>query len=269
MGVLTKSEIDRRLADGELIINPRTVDGDFEIEAASYDLMAGIAVWNENRKSDDGNITVARYAPELPLVAQEVITLLPGQMMFVITHEDVKIPKDLCGTVFSRNKLAKEGILALNTGHIDPGYEGPILIRLISLRRTPWTLKLGDPIFTIEFHTLEVGSSPSGSPTLHPPITKDETLRAALNSATQGLSNPLYDVQAKNIEAIIEKRMEEAERKLEVSLAREFVKSSTVSSWVGIVGWVVGSLIGLAGLLLTALAMSGQLQALLRWLLGL
>ena len=46
------------------------------------------------------------------------------------------------------------GILALNAGHIDPGYDGPIVIRLINIRSIPWVLTMGDPIFTVVFQTL-------------------------------------------------------------------------------------------------------------------
>ena len=65
------------------------------------------------------------------------------------------MPSCLCGTVYSRNSLALAGILALNAGHVDPGYKGPIAIRLINLRATPWTLTLGQAIFTITFQTVD------------------------------------------------------------------------------------------------------------------
>ena len=65
------------------------------------------------------------------------------------------MPQNLCGTVYSRNSLALKGILALNAGHVDSGYIGPIAIRLINLRAIPWTLTLVEPIFTITFQKVD------------------------------------------------------------------------------------------------------------------
>ena len=45
MGVLTRDEIERRLQKGGLIRNPRhSEDGQFDIQADSYDLAAGKAL---------------------------------------------------------------------------------------------------------------------------------------------------------------------------------------------------------------------------------
>jgi deoxycytidine triphosphate deaminase len=157
MGILNRDEIERRLKRGGLLRNARRKDdGRFDIEAASYDLTAGKAVWREpTLRGEKGSVETLIYKPNQPLTEQPTVCVQPGQMIFVITHEDVCMPTDLCGTVYSRNALAKAGILALNAGHIDPGYEGPIVIRLINLRAIPWTLTLGRSIFTIVFQTLD------------------------------------------------------------------------------------------------------------------
>ena len=120
MGILNRDEIERRLRREELIRFPRCVDkidGKFAIEPASYDLSAGAVVWKESRRlNGKGDVQSISYKPEHPVNEQPTFTLHPGQMAFVITHEEILMPADLCGTVLSRNKLAREGILALNWG---------------------------------------------------------------------------------------------------------------------------------------------------------
>jgi len=39
----------------------------------------------------------------------------------------------------------------LNPGHVDPGYNGPLTVKALNLRKTPISISLGLPIFTIVF----------------------------------------------------------------------------------------------------------------------
>ena len=75
--------------------------------------------------------------------------------MSVITREDLALPLNVCGTVFSKNSIALRGIFAFNAGHVDPGYKGPIIIRLLNLRRTKVTITLGEPLYIIVFEKLD------------------------------------------------------------------------------------------------------------------
>ncbi|MCI0562913.1 MAG: hypothetical protein MN733_30905, partial [Nitrososphaera sp.] len=126
MPILYKARIEQLINQGTLILNPLRNGGGVPIvEAASYDLRAGIILW----KDDSSNELRTEYLDE-GKQHQAVVTLQPGQMVFVITHEELQLPTSVSGTVYSRNRLQKENILALNAGHVDPGYEGPIIIRL-------------------------------------------------------------------------------------------------------------------------------------------
>src|SRR5580693_7581434 len=83
------------------------------------------------------------------------VELQPGQMMSIITKEELAIPADVCATVYSKNSIALKGIFAFNAGHVDPGYRGPIIIRVLNLRRTKLTLTMGQPVFLIVFEKLD------------------------------------------------------------------------------------------------------------------
>ncbi|MGA2602976.1 MAG: hypothetical protein ABSG14_01980 [Verrucomicrobiia bacterium] len=223
MGTLNKSEIERHLQKDELLKFARKrEDGSFDLEPASYDLMAGIAVWKEP-VGDGGKSEVqsVRFDPTRPFAEQPTVTLQPGQMMFVITREEFQLPANLCGLVLSRNKLAREGILALNAGHVDPGFRGPIVIRLINLRSTPWTLTLGEPIFTAVFQTVDVG--PKDQLVSHPEISLEKTLKGVRESADEALSNALFDLYAREMNESFRRHASSVEASIRTSLGKDFI----------------------------------------------
>lgn len=219
MGVLTKTEIEAYLRKNDLLSNPRlTDDGEFDIQPDSYDLTAGKALW----KDSDGNVSrPLLYDPSLPPSKQETRSLRPGEMVFVITHEDILMPKDLCATVYTKNRLAMAGILALNAGHVDPGYRGPIVIRLINIRSEPWVLTMGKSIFTIVFQTLNE-EVPDG----RAPISEKEMLEKVQESASNSLGNALYDLYALEVERRLLDHQSNVEEKLRRVMADEFVRRS-------------------------------------------
>jgi deoxycytidine triphosphate deaminase len=192
-GILIKNQILDRILNDNLIIkyqidhscNPK-------VETASYDLSVGSIVWKDSKSN---NVKVLHYNEQLDIDQQKYATLQPGQMMFVVTREEVNMPLNLSATVFSRNKLSRDGILALNAGHIDPGYRGPITIRLINLRATTYTIKLGIPIYTIVFQEL---SKEVDEKERHPPISREETIKKVTASVDEALSNALYDLALLN-----------------------------------------------------------------------
>ena len=200
MSILTRKQIMSRLNNGQLLRAPRKRDdGQFDVEADSYDLSAGTAIWKQSAESGkSGCIRTEIYRPDLSGAEQATVTVWPGQMIFVVTREDILMPPDLCGTVYSRNNLALKGILALNAGHVDSGYEGPIAIRLINLRATPWTLNLGDPIFTITFQTMD--ADPGDVSGFVRRISQEEMILRVRDTADAALSNALYDLYASEVE---------------------------------------------------------------------
>lgn len=240
MGILNKDEIQRQLEKGKLILKARRKEeGQFDIEPDSYDLTAGIAVW----KSSEGVIETKCYDDHLPEEQQPCITVQPGQMIFVITREDIKLPLDICGAVYSRNNIALEGILALNAGHVDPGYQGPIVIRLINLRAVQWCLTLGESIFTIVFHTVD---KEEGDKLISGPrYSTEEMLQRVRDTATTALSNALFDLYAKEIDKRLDKHYTTVQQNLRDGLIRDFIRRDEVLSslfksiWSKIIGTII------------------------------
>lgn len=214
MPILNRQEIINRINKGDLVLRAQVdATGQPLVEAASYDLRAGIVLWRER---DSGDLAIKYF--EKKNDTQPTVTLQPGQMIFVITEEELKLSSTVSGTVYSRNKLQKENVLALNAGHVDPGYEGPILIRLINLGAQPWPITLGQAVFTIVFHTVEPDSVPN--PADH--RTREETLDAAKKTATSAFSNPFHDLYKAEIRRQLDEHYATAESNIRKALTEHF-----------------------------------------------
>jgi len=252
MGILNKDEITRRLEKGELLIKARkNNDGQFDIEPDSYDLTAGVAVWKEEIQSKKYDIRTEMCKLGCSIEHQPTITVQPGQMIFVITQEEINMPLEICGTVYSRNNIALEGILALNAGHVDPGYKGPIVIRLINLKATPWTLHLGNPIFTITFQTVDHNE---GDKLASGPIYPfEKMLDRVRKTAENSLSNALFDLYADKIDVRLNEHYTSVQQRLRDDLTNTFLPRSEImsslfkSAWAWIItGVVVVATVGAA-----------------------
>ena len=201
MGVINNQAIEGYLRKGQLILNPRAGQNsrEFDIENDSYDLSAGTAIWKQpTGNRNEATVKTRCYLPESSGDSQPTVTVQPGQMIFVVTREDILMTSDLCGTVYSRNSIALDGILALNAGHVDSGYQGPIAIRLINLRAIPWTLTLGEAIFTITFQTVD--RNPLDDPSHDRHYSQEQMIKRVRETANAALSNALYDLYRFDIE---------------------------------------------------------------------
>jgi deoxycytidine triphosphate deaminase len=227
MPILSRGDIQHRIDSGELILHAlRDSAGNPVVEPASYDLRAGIVVWKDEKTNE---IERRDFDETKGPLQQGVVTLRPGQMIFVITHEELKLPVAISGTVYSRNKLQKQNVLALNAGHVDPGYEGPILIRLINLGAIPWPLPLGEPVFTAVFHTV-APSDAAADPALK--RTKQQTLEAAMKAAVEAFSNPFHDLYKEPIDRQLNQHYSEVENKLRKEFGEEFFRRTQLRELV-------------------------------------
>lgn len=194
MSILSREEIINGFNRGELIKNPRVLAaGGYDVQPASYDLQVGVIIkrkdtthpWHES-------IEKAMYDSSKAKEAQQEVSLLPGQILFIVTDEIVKVPSHMCATVYSKNNLSLKGVLAWTTGHVDPGYEGPIMIRLINLKATPYSIKPGELVYTITFE--EIKYTDAAQLKTGKTITKEEAVQKVTDSANAALTNTLFDL---------------------------------------------------------------------------
>lgn len=145
-GFLPYQKIKEAIDNGLLNIS------DFEpsnLEACSYDLRIGTIF-------QDGQIINKDHQRQ-----SEQFVIKPGEVIYLLTLEEIKLPDNICATVFPRNFDSSEGLLVLNPGHIDAGYQGAITVTAINLRKTPLTIQRGRKILTIVFEEMLCNTSKS------------------------------------------------------------------------------------------------------------
>ncbi|MDJ0904334.1 MAG: hypothetical protein QNJ55_36690 [Xenococcus sp. MO_188.B8] len=130
-GILTKQDIENKIDSGSLILHASKN----QIQACSYDLRIG-TIFRDGNKSNDS------------------VTVEPGEIISLLTEEELKIPNNMMATVFAINGESSKGLLVLNPGHIDPGFEGHLTVQALNLRKTQLAIQKGESIFTIIFQHL-------------------------------------------------------------------------------------------------------------------
>lgn len=138
IGILCKSDISKLIASSNLI-------ADYEkscLQSCSYDLRIGTIF-------RDGQVINETHSR-----AEEQIIIEPGEIVSVLTLERLKLPKDIAGTAFAINSQSREGLMVLNPGHVDPGFEGSLSVKAINLRKVSLPISREDKIFTVIFEKI-------------------------------------------------------------------------------------------------------------------
>src|SRR5581483_8187980 len=145
MTILRYEDIEAAITHGELLSNAITSS----IQPASYDLRVG-TIFREGQIINGAHPDHAKQ-----------FSIQPGELVSIFTLEELRLPADTAGVAFAMNSLSSQGLLVLNPGHVDPGYEGPLTVKALNLRKTPISIYLGLPIFTLVLFKI-------GSHTTHP-----------------------------------------------------------------------------------------------------
>ncbi len=146
-GILSKQDIEAKIDSGELVLNAVKAN----LEACSYDLRIGTIFKN-------GQIINENH-PD----ANRQFDIQPGEIINLFTWEEIKLSSKIMATVFARNAESSfKGLLVLNPGHIDPGFQGLITIKAINLGKDPLSIQRGQKILTIIFEEMpNVTTSPA------------------------------------------------------------------------------------------------------------
>jgi deoxycytidine triphosphate deaminase len=76
-------------------------------------------------------------------------------MVVLISKETIKVPSGYVAYALPKTSLCQEGILTLNTGILDPGFDGPVSTVAINFNAESYTLKPGESFLRLVFHKLE------------------------------------------------------------------------------------------------------------------
>jgi len=137
MSVLTEKEILKYMAKHEIIFSPGL--DKFQLQAHSVDLRLGFTflvpkTWHVTKNGRE-QLHMDYYAAERPeyfevveLEKGQFFDLLPGEHILVSSLESVKVPDDLMAVMYPRSSTNRKGISVDQTGIVDSGYEGQLVI---------------------------------------------------------------------------------------------------------------------------------------------
>jgi len=120
---------------------------DDSLKDASYDLRIAASF----DKTDDGKSQ--RHGDEFDLKPQGIAA--------VVSKEVIKLPADVCAFASVKTSLCRKGVLAINIGIIDPGWEGPISSVLLNFGKSNRQLRIDDAFLRLTFHTLLSPAKPA------------------------------------------------------------------------------------------------------------
>jgi deoxycytidine triphosphate deaminase len=113
-----------------------TKNGDQKLaKAASYNLTAG-------------KVFVRGKERSLPC------TIGPQQMCVIVSRETVKVPVGYVGYAMPKTGLCFKGVLCLNTGIIDPGYDGRLSTVAINFDKEECEIEDGEQFLRLVVHRL-------------------------------------------------------------------------------------------------------------------
>lgn len=82
-----------------------------------------------------------------------IYELNPGEVVFVSTIENLKMPNDLCGVIVEKNSLIRLG-LSISSPVYQPGHHTKVFIRVQNISNSKIVLEKGKSIASIMFYKL-------------------------------------------------------------------------------------------------------------------
>ena len=162
-------------------------------EIASLGIIIGGAENQQRAASYDVRVgtDIAIQADGKVHVDEEFYKVEPHGMVEVISRETIKIPANVAGYASVMTRLAREGLLALNTGILDPGYQGPVSAVMVNFGNTPKCLKRDDPFLRLTFHHYDPPSNVQ-----RVSISREEFVQERKKEVGERFSESFLDIKA-------------------------------------------------------------------------
>ncbi len=168
---LSDGDIEQRLADGSIVIEPAPASDDIAGISVDLRLDHRFRVFNNNsvthldlsgdRAQLDRDINRI-MSKEIEIADGDALFIHPGELVLGATLEAVTVPDDLVGWLDGRSSLARLGLMVhVTAGRIDPGWQGQIVLEFYNNGKLPLALRPGMVICAMSFEML---SSPAKRP---------------------------------------------------------------------------------------------------------
>jgi deoxycytidine triphosphate deaminase len=139
MPILSDVDLEKAIQSGEVQITPKP----HSFEPATIDLSVG----EEAFAASKDEIT--------PLSKGQLLIIPPGEMVLIVTKEEIKLGPQIAGHIGLRSSFTRKGLVLLAGPQIDPGFEGTLHVVLCNLSPTEIAIAYGESFCTIELHRLE------------------------------------------------------------------------------------------------------------------
>jgi len=165
------------------------------------------------------------YIPSDEINSRDSYCLSSGQTVIIVTSEELNLPSNISAFGFPPDKLSQKGILMVNLGHIDPGWQGKIKFVLINVGKEDYPIKKNDIVGTFLFFEL------------------DENVRVDYKQRRQGVQFPIQP-SVTDISKVLSKDFLDVDKR-----ANEIVKKTVNRNTLinGIIGTVAVALISVIG----------------------
>ena len=181
------------------------------------DLQIGKIFTNKEQKTNDG----------------ETLSLPPGGVAHIESRERVNMPLNIMGYLVPRNSYSERGLLMLNAGHIDPGWNAYITLEVINLSEEPFKLTVGeDRPFSIIFHYMH------RSATKTIPAEDDQRRRNKAVGRLQSWPETLYTSYRDRIIKDLEKKFATSDEVRAAGMTKLTIFIVILSSVIAIAGGV-------------------------------
>ena len=163
---------------------------------------------SNNFRSVSYDLTIGSLIDKDYKLVNEYI-LKPRGMIKIISAERVKISAQYMGLVHVKTGLCNEGILPLNIGIVDPGYDGNLTSTLINFGKHEQRLSSGDVFGRLTIHVMQ-----SHEEQFQKNVVSNETaIKDAKNDVSKNLGDTFLDLENVATE-ISDKTIETYKKKL-------------------------------------------------------
>lgn len=95
------------------------------------------------------------FIPSENEISRDSYCLSSGQTVIITTSEELNLKSNISAFGFPPDKLSQNGILMVNLGHIDPGWQGKIKFVLINVGKEDYPIQKNAIVSTFLFYELD------------------------------------------------------------------------------------------------------------------
>jgi dCTP deaminase len=156
--VLTERELKEAIRAGHLVVGGK----ESSVEGLKYDFALGSRMLFGGKAPINTN----------NLTEQERSNLVvrPGELVYVMSEEQVELPRDVTADLSLKRKISHLGIQVLGGSSVDPGYRGRLVFALHNLSTRPFPLQPGRKLIAAQFYRLSAEETPPSASRVPEPL---------------------------------------------------------------------------------------------------